>query len=151
MREAHEGVKEQFQYRFDYSRWPLVVVPSAGNLDPALVNHESYYTEFDRFRLRGEPAYFLQDLRGVQRLDAARRRRFVEFVEGNAEELREIVLGYAVLVDSKLMSGVVTAVLWLVQPPSPMKVFSNVAEAEAWLLSLQGDAGDTSPTRATSA
>lgn len=37
------------------------------------------------------------------------------------------------------MTGVVTAVLWLLRPPCPIKVFSNPTDAEAWLFSLNSE------------
>lgn len=72
-------------------------------------------------------------------MDAARRRRFVEWAKLHAPTARKLVVGYAVVIDSKLMAGVVTAVLWLMRPPAPMRVFSNLADAEAWLLSLDNE------------
>jgi hypothetical protein len=132
-------VSDTFQYRFDESRWPLVIIPSPGGTDPELVDQDSFYAEFHRFRERGKRAFFLHDLRGVQRMDARRRRRFVEWAKLHSPTARELVIGYAVLIDSRLMAGVVTAVLWLFRPPAPMKVFSNVADAEAWLFSLEDE------------
>lgn len=149
--EAHdETAQEEWHYRLDYGRWPVIIVPSPGTVDPALVDSGSLYEEFERFFARREPAGFIHDLRGVQRMDAARRRRFVEYVESHADLVRELVDGYAVLVDSKVMAGVVTAVLWLVPPPCPMKMFTSEAEAVSWLAARRerrdSQSADAAPT-----
>jgi len=125
-----------FYYRFDETRWPLVTIESPGGRDPESIDQDSFYAEFHRFRARDERAFFIHDLRGVQRMDAARRRRFVEWAKLHSPTARKLVVGYAVVVDSNLMAGVVTAVLWLMRPPAPMRVFSRPADAEAWLFSL---------------
>jgi hypothetical protein len=127
---------ELFHYRFDETRWPLLVIPSPGPRDPSTIDQDSFYAEWDRFRDNGKRAFFIHDLRNVQRMDADRRRRFVNYAKLHSPTARELIVGYAVLVNSKLMAGVVTAVLWLMRPPCPMKVFSTQADAEAWLLSL---------------
>jgi len=127
---------EKFQYRFDETRWPLVTIASPGGRDPEAIDQDSFYEEFHRFSERNERAFFVHDLRGVQRMDAARRRRFVEWAQLHSPTARKLIIGYAVVIDSKLMAGVVTAVLWLMRPPAPMRVFSNLADAEAWLFSL---------------
>ncbi len=72
-------------------------------------------------------------------MDAGRRRRFVQWAKLHSPTARKLVIGYAVLINSKLMAGVVTAVLWLMRPPAPMKVFSNQVDAEAWLFSLDNE------------
>jgi hypothetical protein len=132
-------VSDTFRYRFDESRWPLVVIPSPGGRDPESIDQDTFYEEFHRFRESGKRAFFVHDLRHVQRMDASRRRRFVEWAKLHSPTARELIIGYAVLIDSKIMAGVVTAVLWFMRPPCPMKVFSNPAEAEAWLFSLESE------------
>lgn len=132
-------LSEVFQYRFDETRWPLVIIASPGGRDPESIDQDSFYAEFHRFSERDERAFFVHDLRGVQRMDAARRRRFVQWSKLHSPTARKLIIGYAVVVDSKLMAGVVTAVLWLMCPPAPMRVFSNPADAEAWLLSLDNE------------
>jgi hypothetical protein len=132
-------VSDTFRYRFDETRWPLIVIPSPGGRDPESIDQDSFYDEFHRFREKGRRAFFIHDLRDVQRMDARRRRRFVEWAKLHSPTARDLIIGYAVLIDSKLMAGVVTAVLWLFRPPCPMKVFSNPADAEAWLFSLNGE------------
>ncbi len=138
-RPADGGVSEKFHSQFDETRWPLVVIPSPGGRDAESIDQDSFYEEFHRFSERDERAFFIHDLRGVQRMDATRRRRFVEWAKLHSPTARKLIIGYAVLINSKLMAGVVTAVLWLMRPPAPMKVFSNRAEAEAWLFSLDSE------------
>ncbi len=138
-RGADGDVSDTFQYRFDETRWPLVIIPSPGGMDSESIDQDSFYAEFRRFSERGERTFFVHDLRGVQRMDARRRRRFVQWAKLHSPTARELIVGYAVLINSKLMGGVVTAVLWLMRPPCPMKVFSNPADAEAWLFPLDNE------------
>lgn len=132
-------MSDVFKYRFDESRWPLVIIPSPGPREPNQVDQDSFYAEWDRFWEKRKHAFLIHDLRNVQRMDADRRRRFVQYAKLHSPAARELVIGYAVLVNSKLMAGVVTAVLWLMRPPCPMKVFSSQADAEAWLFSLDSE------------
>ncbi len=132
-------MSKTFQYRFDETRWPLVIIPSPRGTDPKLIDQDSFYAEFGRFRAKGERAFIVHDLRGVRLMDANRRRRFVEYAKLHSATARRLIVGYAVLIDSRIMTGVVTAVLWLLRPPCPMKVFSNPANAEAWLFSLDDE------------
>ena len=132
-------MSDTFQYRFDETRWPLVIIPSPGGRDPESIDQDSFYAEFRRFSEKDERVFFVHDLRGVQRMDARRRRRFVQWAKLHSPTARKLIVGYAVLINSKLMSGVVTAVLWLMRPPCPMKVFSKAADAEAWLFSLDNE------------
>lgn len=137
--EADGDVSNTFQYRFDQARWPLVIVPSPGGRDPESIDQDSFYEEFHRLSEKGERILLVHDLRGVQRMDAGRRRRFVHWAKLHSPTARKLIVGYAVLISSQLMSGVVTAVLWLMRPPCPMKVFTDPADAEAWLFSLDSE------------
>ena len=132
-------MSEMFQYRFEETRWPLVIIPSPRGTDPRLIDQDSFYAEFDRFRAKGERAFIVHDLRGVRLMDAGRRRRFVQYAGLHSTTARELIVGYAVLIDSRITTGIVTAVLWLLRPPCPMKVFSNPADGEAWLFSLDDE------------
>lgn len=126
-----------FKYEFDEVRWPMVVIHSPGNVDPETVDYDSFYDEFSRLRHEDRPFCVLHDLRGVRSMGPDRRRRFVEYANTHMDSVRRLIAGYAVLLDSQIMRGVVTAVLWFVRPPCPMKVFTKERDAEEWLATLE--------------
>lgn len=130
---------EMFRYHFDKTDWPVVHVASPRDIDLALVDSDSFYEAFDSFLRRRERAFILHDLRGMPRLDAERRRRFAQFGKDRAPEIGDMVAGYAALVDTSFMNGAITAVLWLLRPPSPIKVLSDPVDALAWFESIDPD------------
>lgn len=125
----------RFVYRIDEGRWPIAIFESPGARLPGEIDSDSFYVELDRLLARGERFATLHDLRGT-RPDAARRRRFTDWVETNKSELSRWLAAHAVVVDSTLLRGIITAVLWMTAPPCPMRVFDDRAEAERWLASM---------------
>ena len=82
---------------------------------------------------RGERFATMHDVRFAGRLDPVRRKRFTDWVRANDAVLRKLMIAHAAVVQSGLQQGVMTAVLWLIDPPAPMKVFTDPNEARAWL------------------
>ncbi len=137
---SEPAIEEQptlFRYQFDEVRWPMVMIHSPRNVDPELVDYDTFYAEVDRLLADGRPFTVLHDLRGVRSMGPDRRRRFVEYANSHMASVKQLICGYAVLLDSQIMRGVVTAVLWFVRPPMPMKVFTNQADAEDWLATFE--------------
>lgn len=133
-------VRTKYRYVFDETRWPIVIARSPAEADESQIDQESFYEECDRLLGEGRPFLMIQDLRGVPLLGPARRRRFAQYANTHIHQVRDVIGGFAVLLDSPIMRGVVTAVLWFVTPPCPVKVFTKPTDAENWLLSLDATA-----------
>ena len=123
-----------FRYRIDESQLPLVVFESPGALPPSQIDQDSFYNEVERLLARRVPFATLHDLRGTEP-DAARRRRFSSWTQKNFDVLALRLVAHAVVIDSSIQAHILTGVLWMTRSPCPMKVFSNRADAEAWLRS----------------
>ncbi|MEZ4288547.1 MAG: hypothetical protein R3A47_10485 [Polyangiales bacterium] len=134
-----------FVYKFNTERWPLVIIPSPGDTPVEKIDQESFYREADRLLVGQRPAVVLHDLSQVGSMDAARRRKFVTYAEANRERVTSMVKGYAVLIDSPVIRGIVTAVLWFLNPPCPMKIFTSRAKAIEWLKERYPEAFSSPP------
>ena len=124
---------EVFRYRLELSRWPLVVIPGPGDRPAEQIDVDSFYAELDALLARDTPIVVLHDIRGMRR-DASVRKRFANWIDANGELLSRNLIAYALLLDSKLQRGIITAVLWLTRPRSPTRAFTDRDAAEAWLL-----------------
>lgn len=113
------------------SRHPLVVLRAG-----------SAYAqpEWDRMVLgmveliRQGPFGLITDARGGQMPNAVQRRSIVKVYEDYDRETRSHFLVAALVGESTLVRGVVTALTWVRPPPHPVKVFASLAEAEPWVL-----------------
>lgn len=123
-----------FRYRVDDSRLPLAVFESPGRTPASEIDSDSFYAELERLIARRVPFATLHDLRDTEP-DAARRRRFTTWTETNHDVLKLRLIAHAVVLDSSVLAHILTGVLWMTRTPCPMKVFSDRAEAEAWLRS----------------
>jgi hypothetical protein len=123
-----------FRYRIDESLLPLVIFDSPGSLPPSQIDQDSFYAEVERVLARRQPFATLHDLRGTEP-DAGRRKRFASWTQKNFDVLAQRLVAHAVVIDSNIQAHILTGVLWMTRSPCPMKVFSNRADAEAWLRS----------------
>jgi hypothetical protein len=124
-----------FSYQASLSHWPLVIFESPGALAPEQIDQESFYREAERLLNRRERFALLHDLRGTLPMDASRRKKFTDFVREKDELLRLRLVAHAVVISSVFQKGLITAILWVVNSPCPMKVFNNRELAEEWLRS----------------
>lgn len=121
-------------YLVDTSRWPLVTAaPTAAVRDPDALT--ATYAALDILLDRRQPFVSLLDLRGGAS-DPNRRRRFADWLNRNRGRVHELVVAHAVVVGSTIERGFVTAALWLVSTPCPMRIFTSQSDAEDWLLAM---------------
>jgi hypothetical protein len=120
-------------YRSDTPEWPIVYRPSLGRVADSDIDSESFYDEAFKLLARGERVAYVHDLSGGKPMSATRRRRFSRFIEDERERLQRYVACVAVVLDSRVFEGVVTAVTWVVPPFVPLKVFySDKNAAYEW-------------------
>src|SRR5262249_48964677 len=66
-------------------------------------------------------------------MTAVQRKRVSEFTKENPAGLAEAVIAAAIVSDSAVVRGLITAINWFAPPPFPQRIFAHRSEAEAWL------------------
>ncbi len=125
----------------DESRWPLVVIRwprgpvTDADVEALIALSLGHLARRERFAS-------LHDGVRATGLDGRQRRRMADHVNAYRKPLGEWHVAAAIVVDSAIVRGIVTAINWLSPPPFPQRQFATRAEAEAWLLGmLDAEAG----------
>jgi hypothetical protein len=116
----------------DRSRFPLVVL-----------RHGRRYTDADFHAvtvhlnelLRRGPFGLITDTRGSPMPSPLQRRTIIQFYADHDREIRANLLATAVVGDSTLVRGVLTALQWIRPAPHPVQIFASMVDAEAWVTS----------------
>ena len=116
----------------DESRWPLAQVTFRGAPDDGAF--EAYFAWNSRILERCERYACVVDAREVKQISAMQRRRQAEWMKRNHDALKEFSVGVAFVIDSPLVRGILTAILWLAPLPQPHFIASTGGEAERWAL-----------------
>jgi hypothetical protein len=116
---------------FDDSCWPMVVVRY-----PKQIVHEDFLAHLERvvgYVQRDEPWGMLNDSRGAAHPNASQRQAIASFYDAHELLVRKNWRGTAVVFDSPMIAGVLTALTWLRPTPHPFKAFSSYEDGERWL------------------
>lgn len=122
------------QTRIDEGAWPLVVIHY-----PKLIEHQDFMSSLDRiigFVQRGEPWVMINDARGSGHPNAKQRQAIASMYEAHEQEVRRHWRGSAIVFDSQVIVGVLTALVWLRPPPHPFRAFSDYNEGRSWALDM---------------
>lgn len=114
----------------DFEHWPVVVstAPHGAARDADLTDYlRRYAEELDR---RSGRYVAVVDLRAGGALSARQRRLLVEAMA--TEEVGAQCVGIALVFQSRVMRGMLSAILWMREPVYPTRVFANVADAVDW-------------------
>jgi hypothetical protein len=123
---------------FDTTRDPLYLQVIAGRFGYAEV--DAHFSELEAYcaeRVRREPGWrpaLFADARFAGKLDARGRRRISESFGRLGPLLGERMVAHAVVVQGKIGSGVLTAVLWVQRPPWQIQAFAAPDDAYRWLI-----------------
>lgn len=109
------------------------------------IDLDGFYADLDRLLARRETFATVQDLSGASPLDPKRRKRFAQFLAERAEVIKHYLVCNAIVVDSALTRGFVTAILWVTPSPVPYKVFATRADAIAWCKTMYDQATAADP------
>ncbi len=111
--------------------WPLVSVrwPKEAIAPDAL---DRLFAATDGWLARREPFAMLTDGRDAAAPTALVRKRLAENAKQNEDALARYLAASAVVVGNPVVRAMITAVNWLAPPRYPVKVFTDVADAEAW-------------------
>lgn len=121
--------------QIDSSRWPLVTVRFVGDL---LEDEFDAYLRFlnanmERTERESQMTAIVFDSRQVGRVLPSIRAKMTRWIQSNTAQTRRTCAGFGFVIDSQLVRGLLTAVLWVVPIPAPHAVTSTVTEAEDFL------------------
>jgi len=117
---------------------PVAWLHAPAVCDPMRLDWESFFAALDVALARDTRFAMILDFRRTGRPDAARRRRFAAWLTKHEARVRDRVVGSAQVVDNELQRAALTATLWLIGTPVPMRAFSDIDEARAWARSQLG-------------
>lgn len=115
----------------DVSAWPFVRVTYVGTVDDAAF--ERYVQEQAALLKRKERYVILFDARRSGMPSAKQRQRMASYMRSHQDELRRFCRRGAFVIDSPLVRGALTAILWLQPLPFEHEVFADIEAAEGFL------------------
>jgi hypothetical protein len=120
--------------RFDDQCLPIVTVvfDRSGCSDDDV---ENMITGFEKLLTQNISYSVLFDGGGLRAIpNAHQRRRITDWERKRAPLIRRLNVGTALVADSALVRGAITATRWLSTPIAPEAVFGDLGEAGAWCL-----------------
>ena len=128
-------------FRFDESRWPLVVVtfPHSVGVDSC----RAFFEQLLAMARRGEKIGYLMDLRKFNPLTAqpALRKLAADTFVDRRPELARVTVCEARVTDGTISRGVLTAFDWMTGQKWPCENFGSMHEAERWVRAQLNAAG----------
>ena len=119
------------QVIFDESEKPLMRMTYQGVPDEAeWQRHIDVMSDWAR---RGDLYGVVIDAREVGRIPATLRRGIMDWITRDKQHLRANCAGGALIFASPLQQGLWTAISWVTPSPIPVKIFRELAPAEAWV------------------
>lgn len=119
---------------FDEMHWPIVIVRYPGKLDQA--DFDRHIAKVESYLKRDQPFALLNDSRGAGAPNAGQRQAIAKVYDDHEPAVKKYWRGTAVVFDSPLIAGVLTAISWLRPPPHPFKAFTQYDEGMSWLNGL---------------
>src|SRR5690606_28962998 len=83
-------------------------------------------------RLSGQKIALLAIADASASMSSKQRGRTAEWIKENAALMRLGAVCQAVVVPGAMQRGVLTAILWMIEYPVPIRAFSSLDEAETW-------------------
>ncbi len=111
--------------------WPLVVIRWRAETNDEDI--ERYIERSLEHLSRAEPHVILHDARMARGLGAAQRKKFAQHIKEHEHAIRAHSAAVAMVSESGLIRGMVTAVGWIFPTPCPQRAFSTLGEATDWL------------------
>jgi hypothetical protein len=111
--------------------FPLVLHRARGQLTDADVDAMRRF--YEEIHGRKQPFVHIVDARTAQRPDSLVRTKLGDMTAALLPDTRQWQVANAIVLDSRLTAGVITALRWAVPAPVPEKYFGNIAEAMTWI------------------
>ena len=135
------------QVHIDDSKWPLVRMhfPTDEWPDDEFERYLKYLEDnLNRAERAGVKTALLFNASGSPNADAQRRKWQADWMKKHNEQSARMTAGYAFVIDSTVVRGLLTAILWLAPMPAPHTVVRTEEEAESWLRARLAEANDGS-------
>lgn len=118
--------------RTDFSLWPVsVITPPARPMSDA--DYRAYLDWSRRYIVCvGRPYAMVIDARNVAPTPATQRKILADHMASTREFSSRYCAGVAMIYDSIVMRGVMTAIFWLVSPAYPTAVCATLDEGKDW-------------------
>ena len=116
----------------DVSQWPLLVITiPEGKVSDACVN--DVLVRYNQLiREKKERYALVVDVSKSEKLNSKQRKIMSEQMNSNREFTGKYCAGTALVFDSVLIAGMLTAVFWVFKPKYETKVFTKTHESIAW-------------------
>jgi hypothetical protein len=132
--------------RIDESRHPLVLVTFDGALSEP--EFDDYLRSMSRFIDRRTKNVTILDARKAKSPTATQRAKQAAWLKTNRVALQEYSCGSVFVIDSALVRGGLTAILWIAPMPVAHAVVATLEEAERWAFARLRAAGVSPPPSA---
>ena len=114
----------------DMSQWPIVIHRSEGTMGPQ--ETELFISRLDQVLMRKERYVTIFDSTKLSTSKMGDRDKILGWLRNNDANLRKYSVGTGVVLESAALRFVISSVLLIYSPPSPIKVFPNLSSALAW-------------------
>ena len=114
----------------DESRFPLVVIRFNGVASDA--EFEGYLDRQSARIARDQVNAIVIDARRAGATPAKQRRRQAQWMREHAATLARWSVGTAFVIDSAMVRGLLTAILWVQPMPTPHVIVTTMEQAESW-------------------
>jgi hypothetical protein len=94
---------------------------------------QRHINQMSEWARRDEQYAVVIDAREVGKVPATQRRSIVDWINRDRQHLKTNCAGGALIFSSPVQQGLWTAIVWVTPTPIPVKIFRDVASAEAWL------------------
>jgi hypothetical protein len=101
-----------------------------------LCNDEEWARHIDQmseWARRGVSYAVVVDARKVGKVPATQRKGIIDWIDRDRLHLKANCAGGALIFSSAVQRGLWTAISWVAPSPIPVKIFGDLAPAEAWL------------------
>lgn len=115
------------------SAWPLVIIRVEPLSTPTVAGAKKFGAAIDQLLARSERFASVIDGRGVDVMPSAVvRKALAEELRRQREALARFCVAEAMLVNSQLVRGLITAVHWITSPRHPVRCFVREEAALQW-------------------
>jgi hypothetical protein len=119
------------EIELDLESWPLVTVCPRGR--PGEEQMRQFLADYREMEdQRAEPYVLVLDLRYCDKISPAQRKMLTDDMAEPGEDSH--CKAMAMIFESKILRGILTAIFWVRRPPYPLSVFNDSKEANAWAL-----------------
>jgi hypothetical protein len=119
------------QVIFDETDKPLMRMTYQGLCNDA--EWQRHINQMSEWARRGNYYAVLIDASEVGRVPATQRKDIVDWIDRDRQHLKTNCAGGALIFSTPVQQGLWTAIVWVTPTPIPVKIFRDVASAEAWL------------------